>query len=105
MQNQIKKSVKQERYNKIMKLQQQISKDNLKKYVGKTYKILIEDAIVKEDNKAYFIGRTYMDVPEIDGYVYIEMNEKNKNKIELNTFVKCKIIKAYDYDLYGEFIL
>lgn len=105
MPNQIKKSVKQERYNKIMKLQQQISKDNLKKYVGKTYKILIEDAIVKEDNKAYFIGRTYMDVPEIDGYVYIEMNEKNKNKIELNTFVKCKIIKAYDYDLYGEFIL
>lgn len=104
MPGQIKSSVKKERYNKIMKLQKEVSKENLKKHIGNSYKVLIEDAIVKEDNKAYFIGRTYMDVPEIDGYVYIEINDENKDKIELNTFTKCKITKTDDYDLYGEIV-
>ena len=45
-----------------------------------------------------------MDVPEIDGYVYIEINDENKDKIELNTFTKCKITKTDDYDLYGEIV-
>ena len=100
MPNQIKKPIKKDRYNKIMELQREISKDNLKKHIGKKYKILIEDAIVKEDNKAYFIGRTYMDAPEIDGYVYIEINDKNKDKVDINTFTNCEITSAKDYDLY-----
>ena len=99
MPNQIKKPIKKDRYNKIMELQREISKDNLKKHIGKKYKILIEDAIVKEDNKAYFIGRTYMDAPEIDGYVYIEINDKNKDKVDINTFTNCEITSAKDYDL------
>ena len=104
MPNQIKKPIKKDRYNKIMELQREISKDNLKKHIGKKYKILIEDAIVKEDNKAYFIGRTYMDAPEIDGYVYIEINEENKEKIAINDFTNCKIISAKDYDLYAKVV-
>ena len=104
MPNQIKKSIKENRYNKIMELQKEISKEKLKEHIGSTYKILIEDAIVRDDNKAYFIGRTYMDVPEIDGYVYIEINDKNRKNVEINTFAECKIIKADDYDLYGGII-
>ncbi len=104
MPNQIKKPIKKDRYNKIMELQREISKDNLKKHIGKKYKILIEDAIVKEDNKAYFIGRTYMDAPEIDGYVYIEINDKNKDKVDINTFTNCEITSAKDYDLYAKII-
>ena len=45
-----------------------------------------------------------MDVPEIDGYVYIEINDKNRKNVEINTFAECKVIKADDYDLYGEII-
>ena len=104
MPNQIRQTVKNDRYNKIMELQMKVSKDNLKKYIGKTYKILIEDAIVKDNNKAYFIGRTYMDSPEIDGYVYIEINEENKEKIAINDFTNCKIISAKDYDLYAKVV-
>ena len=96
MPNQVHPSTKKARYNKIMKLQQQISKENLEKHIGKTYEVLIEDAIVTDDKELYFIGRTYMDVPEIDGYIYL------KGDAEINTFVKCKITDVRDYDLIGE---
>ena len=96
MPNQVHPSTKKARYNKIMKLQQQISKENLEKHIGKTYEVLIEDAIVTDDKELYFVGRTYMDVPEIDGYIYL------KGDAEINTFVKCKITDVRDYDLIGE---
>ncbi len=95
MPNQVHPSTKKARYNKIMKLQQQISKENLEKHIGKTYEVLIEDAIVTDDKELYFVGRTYMDVPEIDGYIYL------KGDAEINTFVKCKITDVRDYDLIG----
>ena len=98
MPEQVHPSTKKSRYNKIMKLQQEISKENLKKQIGKTYEVLIEDAIVTDDKELYFIGRTYMDVPEIDGYIYL------KGNAEINTFVKCKITDVREYDLVGEII-
>lgn len=99
MTNQIHPMTKKARYNKIMKLQNEISKQNLEKCIGKTYKVLIEDAVADEsEGGAIFIGRTYMDVPEIDGYVYL------KGDAEINTFVNCKITGVMDYDLWGEII-
>ena len=104
MDNQIHWKVKQKRYDKIMKIQQEISKENEKKYLNKTFKTLIEDAIVDENNNTFLVGRTYMDVPEIDGKVYIKANEDLLDKIELNTFVNCKIIGNKEYDLIGEIV-
>ncbi len=89
---------KKSRYNKIMSLQQQISKENLKRFIGNTYKVLIEDAIVADDNETYFVGRTYMDVPEIDGYIYL------KGEAEINTFANCKVTDVNEYDLIGEIL-
>ncbi len=94
--NQVHSSTKKARYNKIMKLQKHISEENLKKHIGKEYTVLIEDAFVDEDNELYYVGRTYMDVPEIDGYVYLQ------GEAEINTFVKCKITDVSEYDLIGE---
>lgn len=96
MKMQVHPMTKKSRYNKIMKLQNEISKQNLAKYIGKTYKVLIEDAIPDEKGGAIFVGRTYMDVPEIDGHIYL------KGNAQINTFVNCKITKAYEYDLIGE---
>ena len=94
--------IKKHRYDEIMKIQQNISEDNLKKYVGNTYKCLIEDAFVNKEGELYFTGRTYMDVPEIDGLVYIKGDKNLQEKIELNTFANCKIIGGNQYDLIGE---
>ena len=96
--NQIHGNTKKSRYNKIMSLQQEISKQNLEKRIGKEYEVLIENKTF--DNK-YFIGRTNMDVPEMDGVVYLK-NTSNKDLI--NKFVKCKIISVKDYDLIAEII-
>ncbi len=98
MKNQVHPSTKKARYNKIMCMQQEISKDNLKKFIGKEFKVLIEDAIVTDNNELYFVGRTYMDVPEIDGYIYL------KGEAEINTFVNCKVTDISKYDLVGEII-
>ena len=42
-----------------------------------------------------------MDVPEMDGIVYVH-NTTEKDLI--NTFIKCKIIGVRDYDLIAEII-
>ena len=89
MENQVHSMTKKKRYNKIMKLQKEISEENLKKHLGKNLKILVE-------NKG--IGRSYMDVPEIDGVTYI------KGDAKINSFIKCKITGVKEYDLIGEII-
>lgn len=94
--NQIHGNTKKARYNKIMSLQQQISREKLKNRIGKEYEVLIENKTF--DNK-YLVGRTKMDVPEMDGVVYIK-NTSNKDLI--NKFVMCKIIDVKEYDLIGE---
>ena len=108
MENQIHGNTKTSRYNKIMKEQQVISNDNLKKKIGNIYDVLIEN--ISFDRK-YYIGRTFFDVPDIDGLVYIKNNEKLQEKVNqktnnniLNEFVKCKITDVNAYDLIGEII-
>lgn len=95
---QIHGNTKKSRYNKIMKVQAEISLENLKKKIGKTYKVLIED--ISFDGK-YFIGRTMQDVPEEDGLVYIKNDGKLNEKDILNNFVNCKIKDVSNYDLIG----
>ena len=101
MENQIHPMTKKKRYNKIMALQKNISEENMKKHIGKTLKVLVESTQVnvKNSKNSYeCIGRTYMDVPDIDGVIYI------KGKAEPNTFVNCKVTDFREYDLIGEII-
>ena len=96
---QIHGNTKKSRYNKIMKVQSQISLENLEKKIGKKYRVLIEDMSF---DKKYLICRTMQDVPEEDGLVYIKkVKNLNENEI-LNNFVNCKIIDVSNYDLIGE---
>lgn len=97
MENQIHYKTKEARYNKIMRMQQEISKEKLEKNIGKEMTVLIEN--VSFDGK-YLIGRTKNDVPEEDGVVYIKRTEKNENL--LNQFICCKIVDVSDYDLIAE---
>lgn len=99
--NQIHGNTKKARYNKIMKIQQEISRENLEKKLNKQYDVLVED--ISFDGK-YYIGRTIQDAPDIDGLVYIKNNSKNKKDSKLNKFAKCKITEISDYDLIAEFI-
>ena len=95
LKEQIHPSTKKKRYNKIMKLQKEISEKNLSLKIGNTYTTLIENISF---DKKYYIGRTYMDVPDMDGVVYI----KNTKPDLIGKFVECKIVDVNEYDLIGE---
>ena len=88
--------VKHARYKKIMELQQEISKQNLEIRLGKKVTALIEG--ISKD-RAYYIARTYMDVPDMDGVVFI----KNTKHYSIGEFIECKIVDVREYDLIAEF--
>ena len=94
MSNQVHHMTKKSRYNKIMKLQQEISREKMKAKIGTEQEIIVEG---KSLDRKYMIGRTKLDAPDIDGVVYV----KNKN-LRLNEFAKCKIIDFKEYDLIAE---
>ena len=96
--NQIHGNTKKSRFNKIMSMQQEISRENLEKRLKKEYEVLIENTTF---DRKYLVGRTKMDVPEMDGVVYIK-NTTDKDLI--NKFIKCKIVDIRDYDLIAEII-
>ena len=95
LKNHISKKIKNDRWNKIMELQQNISEEKLKECIGKEYEVLVEKVTDK-----YIIGRTKMDVPDMDGLVYIN-NTKN---VKIGEFVKATITKVKFYDLLGKLI-
>ena len=78
-----------------MKLAKTISEKNLARHVGNVYKVLIENKTI--DNK-YYIGRTYMDIPDTDGVVIVKNTVPNLEE----KFIDCRIIGYRDYDLIGE---
>lgn len=97
LKEQIHPMTKKSRFNKIMSAQLEISNKNLEKYIDKKLEVLIEN--LSFDGK-YYVGRTKMDVPDMDGVVYI----KNTKKVDTGSFEKCKITGKQEYDLIGEFV-
>lgn len=96
LKEQIHPMTKKSRYNKIMKLQKEISKQNEQQLLVRELEILIED--MSFDRK-YYVGRSYMDVPEIDGVAYIK-NNTDKNLI--GQYIKAKVVEVKDYDVICE---
>lgn len=95
--NQIEEHIKEERKDKIMELQKEISNQNNSKYINKIFKVLVEEKIENED---IYIGRTYMDSPEIDCIVYIN----SESTLNPGDFVDVNIFNYLEYDLEGESI-
>lgn len=93
---QISDSIKEERKNEIMAIQSEISAEILSKNIGKRLEVLIEEEVDEEN----YVGRTYMDSPEIDGVTYVH-SAKN---LEIGSFVQVDVVDSLDYDLVGEII-
>lgn len=101
MDNQIDENVKQERLNKLLTIQRDISLNCNKNRVGNTYEVLVED--VSEDEK-YFTCRSYMDAPDVDGKILVEINENTAEKVIIGEYSKVKIIGYSEYDLFAEIV-
>lgn len=88
----VPESVKEERFQRFMLLQQRISADKLKQKIGKILPVIIDE--IDEEGA---IGRSMYDAPEIDGVVYLN-GEKNVN---IGDKVNVKIEYCDEYDLWG----
>ena len=95
--DQISQEIKEERFDKIMRLQQEISDEINQKYFDKTLEVLIDEK--DETVSDQYIGRTQMDAPDVDGVVYV----KGKN-LKVGDFAKVLITGTMEYDLIGEAI-
>jgi ribosomal protein S12 methylthiotransferase len=86
----VRTEVKEERFQRLMEIQQGISLQINQSFVGQTLDVLIEG-----QNEGISIGRSYRDAPEIDGYIAIE------GKAETGSIIPVKITGAMAYDLSG----
>ena len=92
---QIHPKTKQARYNKLMELENKIATIKLEEKIGNIYEALIEG---KTEDGEYYIGRSYMDIPDEDGVIFV----KSKENIEIGNWINCKITDVAQYDLIGE---
>lgn len=92
---QVEEETKQEWRDEIMELQQEVSMDKSQERIGKTYQVMIEGKV--SDENAY-VGRTYMDAPNVDGYIFVNTEEE----LMTGDFVPVKVTGALEYDLIGE---
>lgn len=94
--NQVHPKTKEKRKNIIMNIQNEISTEKMKEKIGQEYEVLIEDY---SDDGLFYVGRSYMDSPDTDGVIYVNIEDDLIGK-----FVKCKIVNSSDYDLIAEII-
>lgn len=94
MKPQISKKVMKERRNKLMELQQGISKSINESFIGKTMPCIIESFT----DEGYVVARTQNDAPEVDGVVYIKTDEP----LVPGDIENVKIVDCDEYDLIGE---
>ena len=90
--DQVPEVVKQERWERFMALQQEISAARLQEKVGRTIEILIDEV-----DDAGATGRSSADAPEIDGRVYLE----GVAGLKPGDFVEAEVTAADDYDLWA----
>ncbi|HIW06148.1 MAG TPA: 30S ribosomal protein S12 methylthiotransferase RimO [Candidatus Ignatzschineria merdigallinarum] len=86
--------IQEERLERFMTLQAEISAGKLAAKIGQTLEVLIDDFDIEED---IAIGRTKADAPEIDGLVYID----NATPEMIGKIIHVQIDDADTYDLYG----
>ena len=95
MPEQLEEDVKIRRGEIIMADQLQITEEKNNAKIGKTYETIVEEYDAYSDS---YIGRTYMDAPEIDGIVRFTCQDE----LEIGDFVDVRIFDIDEYDLLGE---
>ena len=78
----------------IMELQQEICAAKGQERIGQETLVMIEGAVTGE---SAYIGRTYADAPDVDGYIFVQTGEA----LMTGDFVNVRVTGALDYDLIG----
>tara|TARA_B110000037_G_scaffold1658_1_gene1935 strand:+ start:2131 stop:3453 length:1323 start_codon:yes stop_codon:yes gene_type:complete len=90
--NPVAEELKQQRWERFMATQQEISTKKLQAKIGQVVEVLVDEA-----NAEQIVARSAADAPEIDGNVFIQSN----SDVQAGDFIQVKIDDADEYDLYG----
>ena len=99
--NQIDEDVKERRLKRLFEVQKEISLEKNKERLGNEVEVIVED--VSEDDE-YFICRSMLEAPDVDGRIYIKIDEDSSKRIIIGDYIKVKIIDYNEYDLFGKVI-
>ncbi len=95
MDNQIEEDVKARREEVLGDIQYTVTENANKSRIGKIYKTVVDDI-----DGEYYIGRSYLDSPEIDSGIIFS----SPDKLNIGDFADVRITDYDGYDLIGETI-
>ena len=95
MPDQIPEEVKEARRDELMLIQQEIAFGKAEERIGEEYDVLVEGRIPEDE---VYVGRTYLDAPEVDGFVFFESDRE----LVSGELVRVRIVDCNEYDLIGE---
>lgn len=93
---QIDENIKQNRLDRLMELQAEISMENNQKHVGTEREVLVE----KIGRDGFIHCRSQYEAPDVDGEILLPINKN----VKVGQFYNIKIVRADTYDLYGEWM-
>ena len=79
-----------------MALQQEVSKKINKGFVGQKMTVIIDGYLPEDD---VYVARSYRDAPNVDGNVFITLNENDSRELMSGTFLDVVITDSSEYDL------
>ena len=95
MEEQIEEDIKEQRREELMERQQEIAFEQAEDMLYKKLRVMIEAKLPEEN---VFIGRTYKDAPNVDGFIFV----KSSHELISGEFVTVFVTDAKEYDLIGE---
>lgn len=96
MEGQLDEAEKTRRFELLMSVQERVSDKTLSCQLDRTLSVLIED-IDSDGNPPVYVGRSYLDAPDIDGIVYVYTDKM----LEIGEFYDVEIFDSMEYDLIG----
>lgn len=92
----VPEEVKQQRKDALMALQQEVSKKINNGFVGQKMTVIIDGYLPEDD---VYVARSYRDAPNVDGNVFITLNENDSRELMSGTFLDVVITDSSEYDL------
>ena len=83
-----------------MELQQSIAFEDAEGFAGRELEVLIEGKLPEDE---VYVGRTYRDAPDVDGYIFLDYG-KTGGKLMTGDLVRARVTGTHEYDLVGEIL-
>lgn len=94
MDGHLPEEVKQDRYQRLMAVQQEIMFQHNQQQIGRTMDVIIDQAVA--EHPGAWIGRGEGDAPDVDGVVYVTQTD---HELTTGDIVACEVVASRDYDL------